>query len=152
MKEWFEWWHSFLLFNTSLFIDGCPDHRAVDYEGSVAWMGDNFQHLKVICLGASILPSLLLQGGFKCFKYPTNNVSAYEGNSRYDGEGGLILSGKDTFQAVQHVLGLLCDLWSLNNVNAYKFSSEYEIHTYEYEKEFNLHLKTYILEIQNKIF
>lgn len=64
----------------------------------------------------------------------------------------MILSGKDTFQAVQHVLGLLCDLWSLNNVNAYKFSSEYEIHTYEYEKEFNLHLKTYILEIQNKIF
>lgn len=43
--------------------------------------------------------------------------------------------GKNTFQAVQHVLGLLCDFWSLNNVNTYKFSFKYEIHIYEYEKK-----------------
>lgn len=98
-------------------------------------MGNNFQQLKVICLGPSILPSLLLQAGFKCCKHCTKNVSSYEGNCRYEREGGLTLSGKNTFQAVQHVLGLLCDFWSLNNVNTYKFSFKYEIHIYEYEKK-----------------
>lgn len=76
------------------------------------------------------------------FQILTNGVSAYEVNCRHEGEGGLILSGEDTFQVLQQILGLVCILSSLNIVNAYKFYFEHEIHMYEYEKEFNLHLKT----------
>lgn len=71
------------------------------------------------------------------------SVSANKVNCRYEGVGGLILSGEAAFQVLQQILGLLCVLSSLNNVNAYEFSYEYEIHLYEYEKEFHLHLKTY---------
>lgn len=54
-----------------------------------------------------------------------------------------MLSGEASSQVLQQIIGLLCVLSSLNYVNAYEFSYEYEIHLDESEKSFRLHLKTY---------
>lgn len=71
-------------------------------------------------------------------RVPTSEV-----NCRYKGDRGSILSGQAAFQVLQQILGLACVLSSMNNLNAYESSYEYEIHLYEYETEFHLPLKTY---------